>query len=109
LKYYARIPAENIRAALEEVEHQRAVLLVARPEVKYWGWNWIWRRAWLVSHVKSCFGKRPWRLERLLMPDVQPVWALRNCASWMTTSAHTGRGGIRDYQNLFSVPEMADR
>jgi len=31
LKYYARIPAENIRAALEEVEHQRAVLRTARP------------------------------------------------------------------------------
>lgn len=31
LKYYARIPGENIRAALEEVESQRGVLRRARP------------------------------------------------------------------------------
>jgi len=31
LKYYARIPARNIRAALEEVETQRALLKRARP------------------------------------------------------------------------------
>jgi hexosaminidase len=31
LKYYARIPAKNIRAAQEEVEKQRAVLHAARP------------------------------------------------------------------------------
>jgi hypothetical protein len=31
LKYYARIPKENIRAALDEVEHQRALLYRSRP------------------------------------------------------------------------------
>ena len=31
LKYYARIPGKNIRAALEEVERQRAVLRRSRP------------------------------------------------------------------------------
>jgi hypothetical protein len=31
LKYYARIAAKNIKAALEEVEHQRAVLRAGRP------------------------------------------------------------------------------
>jgi hypothetical protein len=31
LKYYARIPAKNIRAALEEVEHQRSLLYKGRP------------------------------------------------------------------------------
>jgi hexosaminidase len=33
LKYYARIPGQNIRAALEEVELQRSVLQRARPEL----------------------------------------------------------------------------
>ncbi len=34
LKYYARIPAKNIRAAHEEIEKQRAVLQGARPRTR---------------------------------------------------------------------------
>ncbi len=34
LKYYARIPSRNIRAALEEVEHQRLLLYKGRPETR---------------------------------------------------------------------------
>jgi hypothetical protein len=34
LKYYARIPGKNIRAALEEVERQRTALHQARPRTR---------------------------------------------------------------------------
>src|ERR1035441_5776829 len=34
LKYYARIPEENVRAALGEVEKQRTVLHGARPSTR---------------------------------------------------------------------------
>jgi hypothetical protein len=34
LKYYARIPEKNIKAALAEVERQRAVIYRARPETR---------------------------------------------------------------------------
>ena len=34
LKYYARIPGKQVRAALDEVEHQRALLRTGRPRTR---------------------------------------------------------------------------
>ncbi len=49
LKYYARIPAQKIRAVLREIERHGWLCEKhghKRNQVKFCDANWIWRRAW---------------------------------------------------------------
>ena len=65
LKWFAKIPAQKIRAALKEIEKQscgsecygtatRRPLPNQRPE--FCCVNWIWRRAWRRNRAGSCCG-----------------------------------------------------
>ena len=81
LKYYARIPEKNIRAAQDEVEAQRAVLRARAPanarREDPRARNWTWRRAWRCSRAGSCCGSRRWSAAEMRRPGDWPRRALR--------------------------------
>ena len=75
LKYYARIAEKAVRAALAEVEMQRAVIRARVQSIgreKFSRWNWIWRRGWRCSHAGSCSGNR--RSLRARIARAQGSW-----------------------------------
>ena len=61
LKWFAKIPAKKILAALKEIEAQRQILSRAnqnRIQERFLRANWIWRRGWRSSRASSCSGSR---------------------------------------------------
>jgi hexosaminidase len=129
LKYYARIPARNIRAAQNEVEKQRAVLYHSRPRtsagkilaveldmaarmavescrIMLWQQAVVGGRA-SQARVMATAGIRALReLDR----DFQAYWPLRNKGTTAKCSAFL-RWRIKDYRRatVFYQPAAARR
>jgi hypothetical protein len=127
LKYYARIPEENIRAALDEVETQRATLRAAQPatgtgEILKVEFDMaarmatqscrimLWQQALAAGKgpvAKSLANRGAAELE-LLDRDFRTYWPLRNKGTTEKCSAFL-RWRIEDYCSgiLHFPPEKA--
>ena len=118
LKYYARIPAKNIRAALEEVETQRRVLYRARPTTRLGDvltveldlaarmaaqscHIMLWQQILATGSVsRACqLARAGIRALRELDRDFRAYWPLRNKGTTQKCSAFL-RWRIDDYRRL---------
>jgi hypothetical protein len=116
LKYYARIPAKNIRSAQDEVERQRAVLYKSRPRTRAGEVLAVELGMAARMAVESCrimlwqqavVGGRDSQARRLAVAgiralqeldrDFRAYWPLRNKGTTAKCSAFM-RWRMRDYQ-----------
>lgn len=127
LKYYARIPEKNIRAALQEVERQRAVLYGSRPKTRAGETLAVELDMAARMAVQSCrimlwqqvvVGGRDAQAGRLaaagiralreLDRDFRSYWPLRNKGTTAKCSAFL-RWRLQDYRRgtVYYTPEVA--
>ncbi len=127
LKYYARIPGKNIRAARDAVEAQRAVLYRSRPRTRAGEILAVELDMAARMAVESCrimlwqqavVGGRPAQARRMaaggiraleeLDRDLRAYWPLRNKGTTAKCSAFL-RWRIRDYRQatVYYRPEAA--
>jgi len=116
LKYYARIPEQNIRAALDELQAQRAVLYRGRPETEAGEILaleldlaarmaaescriMLWQQALAAGHGSRArqLARAGIRALREIDEDFRAYWNLRNKGTTETCSAFL-RWRIEDYR-----------
>ena len=104
LKWFAKIPAKKILAALKEIQKAAENFWRARNQIriqeKFWRANWIWRRAWRRSRANSCCGSRPSPPEKSPRQNRWRKKASANCESWKKISTRIGRCETRRRRNI---------